>query len=67
MTMTPQLAHAAAMDAANAHMRSHNRAVWNEEDFNVAAVTKARLLNYCSECCMDLPQHRPTCSRLNQE
>jgi hypothetical protein len=63
MELTSDLAYAAATDAANANMRSHKRKAWSEDDFNVAARTKARLLGYCSECCMDLPQHWFTCSQ----
>jgi hypothetical protein len=35
----PDLAMAAGRDAANRHMHSENRKVWNREDFNVAVET----------------------------
>lgn len=61
-----ELAHAIATDAANANMRNHGRTRWNEEDYNLACEQRAALLGYCPECCMDLPDHWPTCSASNQ-
>lgn len=67
MILTDSLAHAAATDAANRQMKAAGRKVWNENDFNLAAQTKARLMNYCSECCMDAPDHWFTCSKSGSE
>ena len=39
------LAHAAARDAANRHMREHGRTSWNQDDYNVAVAESARLLD----------------------
>lgn len=35
VTMTYQLAHAAATDAGNASMRKNGRTAWSKEDYNV--------------------------------
>lgn len=43
LTMTPQIARAAAWDAANRNMRKNGRKVWNEEDYNVAVAEYDRL------------------------
>jgi hypothetical protein len=43
MTMTPELAAAAAMDAGNRAMRAAGRTVWNEEDCSVAGREFERL------------------------
>lgn len=37
--MTYKLAMAAGTDAANRNMRSEGRLVWNEDDWNIAALT----------------------------
>jgi len=43
VTMTRELAWAAATDAGNRNMRKHGRSKWNHEDSNVAAKEFARL------------------------
>lgn len=44
MTITYALAMAAGKDAANRQMKANGRTAWNEEDFNLAAQTVAKLL-----------------------
>jgi hypothetical protein len=41
--LTPALARAASLDAANRHMRRNGRRAWDESDFNVACLTLAGL------------------------
>jgi hypothetical protein len=43
MTITRQIAWAAATDAANRSMRLDGRTAWNEDDYDVAAETFRRL------------------------
>lgn len=43
LTLTPELARAAAQDAGNRHMREHGRTEWSLEDWNVAAAELSRL------------------------
>lgn len=42
-TLTPDLIHAAATDAANRAMRAGGRDVWSVEDYDVAAELTVRL------------------------
>lgn len=42
--MTHELAHAAALDAANAHMRKAGRSVWNSDDSDAARATYHKLI-----------------------
>jgi hypothetical protein len=41
--LTPGLARAAAVDETNRQMRANGRAEWNEDNFNLACATFARL------------------------
>jgi hypothetical protein len=41
--MTPELARAAAMDAANRQMRAAGRSAWSEDDYRLACATLGRL------------------------
>lgn len=43
VTLTPTIAWAAGIDAANANMRKAGRKRWSIEDRNIAAVTTNRL------------------------
>ena len=43
MTMTYQIAMAAARDEGNRHMRKHGRTVWNEDDWNAMCAEFNRL------------------------
>jgi len=44
ITMTPEIARAAATDAGNASMREAGRTKWNEDDYNAAVRMYNRLL-----------------------
>ena len=41
--MTIELANACGADAANSQMRKEGHEVWNEADYNLAALTTARI------------------------
>lgn len=41
--MTRAIAHAAATDAGNRHMRKHGRKVWNADDYMMAVAEYDRL------------------------
>lgn len=45
MPVTYAIAMAAGRDAANRNMRAEGRTEWNEEDYNIAAETSARLFS----------------------
>jgi hypothetical protein len=45
MTLTPNMAYAAGMDAGNRSMRAGNRVVWNEDDYNAASEVTNHLLD----------------------
>jgi len=67
MKMTYRIAHSLGMDAANQQMRDNGRAVWNEDDYNLAAKT----LNKHFPRCAEVPGVEPqlcgcgTCLRLD--
>lgn len=44
ITLTPELARASGLDAANRNMRKHGRVRWSNEDWNIAAERTARLM-----------------------
>jgi hypothetical protein len=43
ITMTEELARAAATDAGNRSMRANSRTKWNQQDYNAAAIEFRRL------------------------
>lgn len=43
LTLTKEIAFAAAQDAGNRHMRQHGRTSWNEDDYDVACDEYNRL------------------------
>ena len=45
MTASYQIAMAAGRDAANKQAKSQGRASWNEDDWNLAAQTAAKILS----------------------
>jgi len=46
-TMTYEIARVIAADTGNNQMRLNQRTVWNEEDYNLACRTLARLFPAC--------------------
>ena len=46
ITITPELAHSTATDAANRQMRKSGRRKWSRADYNLAVQTQARLLRH---------------------
>jgi hypothetical protein len=54
MQMTKQIAYAIGQDAGNKSMRTAGRKVWNEDDFNTAAIATiaalALLSNTTGDC-----------------
>jgi hypothetical protein len=47
ITITRELARAAAWDAGNRNMRKHKREIWNQQDWNAACREFARLTRGC--------------------
>jgi len=44
MTLTPEIAHAAAMDAGTRAMKAAGRTAWSREDYNAAVAEFNRLM-----------------------
>lgn len=66
--LTVPIARAIAQDAANRQMRErvrHSRepAIWNLDDYNLAASKLAELLDYCAECGRTTPEHSESCEQ----
>ena len=46
VVLTPHLAYCSGTDAANRQMRKAGREAWNEDDYNLAVETQARLTRH---------------------
>lgn len=55
-TITYAIAHAAAWDEGNRHMKEGGRTAWSEEDWNAAASLFRQLMPYIKDIVHEVPR-----------